>query len=295
MLTRMLFSICVLFTHLGCAYEYEIAICAIFKDEGPYLKEWIEFHKLVGVQHFYLYNHHSEDLFLDVLQPYIDKGEVTLWNTDVYQEYDNEIIYDFNSLQCQAYTDAAKKLTGIVKWLAFLDIDEFLFPTKAFYLKDVLKDYGDCVGIGINWQMFGTSRIEKIPDNKLLIETLIYCAPTNYTSNIHVKSIVKPQYVVSFTDPHAPTYTPGNFQVNTDKVPFSGPFSPYVKVDKLRINHYWTRDEYYLRNNKIVRRQKWGDSAENVLKINNEINQKLNAQIMKYVPFLRTRLKSSIG
>lgn len=39
--------------------QYELAICAIFQDEAAYLKEWIEFHKLVGVQHFYLYNHAS--------------------------------------------------------------------------------------------------------------------------------------------------------------------------------------------------------------------------------------------
>ena len=36
--------------------KYNVAICAIFKNEEPYIKEWIEFHKIVGVDHFYLYN-----------------------------------------------------------------------------------------------------------------------------------------------------------------------------------------------------------------------------------------------
>ena len=27
----------------------KIAVCAIFKDEAPYLLEWLAFHKLVGV------------------------------------------------------------------------------------------------------------------------------------------------------------------------------------------------------------------------------------------------------
>jgi len=32
------------------AGPYTLAIAAIFKDEAPYLKEWIEYHKLVGVE-----------------------------------------------------------------------------------------------------------------------------------------------------------------------------------------------------------------------------------------------------
>ena len=39
--------------------KYNVAVCAIFKNEAPYLKEWIEFNHLVGVEHFYLYNNNS--------------------------------------------------------------------------------------------------------------------------------------------------------------------------------------------------------------------------------------------
>jgi hypothetical protein len=31
-----------------------LAITAIFQNEAPYLKEWIEFHLLMGAEHFYL-------------------------------------------------------------------------------------------------------------------------------------------------------------------------------------------------------------------------------------------------
>jgi hypothetical protein len=59
-------------------YKYDLAICAIFQDEAPYLKEWIEFHRLVGVEHFYLYNHRSRDHYQEVLKPYILSGLVEL-------------------------------------------------------------------------------------------------------------------------------------------------------------------------------------------------------------------------
>jgi len=38
-----------------------LSICAIFKDEAPYLPEWIEFHRLVGVERFFLYDNGSGD------------------------------------------------------------------------------------------------------------------------------------------------------------------------------------------------------------------------------------------
>ena len=58
--------------------NYGLVICAIFKNEVPYMREWIEYHLHVGVEHFYLYNNNSTDGYLDVLQPYVEKGVVTL-------------------------------------------------------------------------------------------------------------------------------------------------------------------------------------------------------------------------
>ncbi len=34
--------------------KFNVSLCAIFKDEADYLKEWIEFHRIVGVEHFYM-------------------------------------------------------------------------------------------------------------------------------------------------------------------------------------------------------------------------------------------------
>ena len=53
-----------------------LAICAIAKDEGPYLKEWIEWHLKNGVEKFYIYDNGSKDDTTTVLKPYIEKGIV---------------------------------------------------------------------------------------------------------------------------------------------------------------------------------------------------------------------------
>jgi hypothetical protein len=52
----------------------EIFICAIFQDEAPFLGEWIEFRRMLGAEHFWLYNNNSTDTYLSVLGPYIERG-----------------------------------------------------------------------------------------------------------------------------------------------------------------------------------------------------------------------------
>lgn len=53
-----------------------ISIAAISKNEGPYIKEWIEYHKLVGVDRIYFYDNESQDNTKEVLKPYIEDGTV---------------------------------------------------------------------------------------------------------------------------------------------------------------------------------------------------------------------------
>ncbi len=280
--------LCLFFNLTLSAYKYELSIGAIFRDEGPYLKEWIEFHRLVGVEHFYLCSHNSTDNYREVLQPYIENNIVELREIYTNPEYDVIPSY-FNTIQVNYYTDCINASRGVTKWIAFLDSDEFLFPTHENSLKDVLNQYSN-LAIGVNWQMFGTSWVEKIPENKLLVETLTLCAPKDYGPNIHIKSIVRPEVVTHFENPHYAIFYKGFTQVNTDKIPFTGPFSPYVQVDKLRINHYWLRDESYFRNFKIPRRIKWGNSVEDLYQSRQELNTEVNSSILRFVPQLRKNL-----
>lgn len=62
---------------------HSLSICAIFRDQGPYLAEWIEYHMLMGVEHFYLYDHKSLDAPVNELLPYIEGGIVDLHQVSV--------------------------------------------------------------------------------------------------------------------------------------------------------------------------------------------------------------------
>ena len=56
--------------------RYGLAVCAIAKNEGPYLVEWIEWHRKMGVEKFYFYDNESTDTTRRILEPYIKEGVV---------------------------------------------------------------------------------------------------------------------------------------------------------------------------------------------------------------------------
>src|SRR6476646_7565853 len=130
----LFFVFLILFAPCQAEYKYELSICAIFQGEAAYLKVWIEFHRLMGVEHFYLYNHRSQDHYKEVLKPYIAAGLVELIDKPKVANR----IKVFNRLQCKCYTECLRQARGICKWVAFIDIDEYLFPVCAGDLPAVL-------------------------------------------------------------------------------------------------------------------------------------------------------------
>lgn len=267
-------------------YKYDLAICAIFRDEAPYLKEWIEFHKLLGVQHFYLYNNRSSDNFQEVLKPYIFRNEVEL----IDWHYRHEDVSRWSPIQTSAYNDCINKVKTKVKWLAILDIDEFLFPVQSDNLVKFLKNYEDYAALGVNWQMFGTSNVSQISKGELMIEKLCMKALADHEENIHIKSIVRPKHVSSCENPHFCFLNEGQVQVNANKEIFTGPFSPYITIDKIRINHYWTRDEAFFNHIKIKRRMDWKEGMDGILNRKNKLSIVEDHEILRFAKKLRKKM-----
>lgn len=265
------------------SYKHELSICTIFQNEADYLREWIEFHKLVGVQHFYLYNNLSNDNYKEVLQPYIDAGEVDLIDWDKASTN----LSNWNTIQCNAYSHAIKSTADQTKWLAILDTDEFLFPVEVDQLTEFLKDYENYGGLCVNWQLYGTSKVSEILYGDLLIEKLTFKAPTKYVLNEIIKSIVRPDRVQKVeNNPHYFIYKKGYYAVNSLKKPVHT-LKNTININKVRINHYWVRDEKYLHDIKIPRRLKWGESESYVLRSVEKTNIVEDTTIFKYIPRLK--------
>lgn len=271
-------------------YKYYISVCTLFKDEAPYLKEWIEYHKLIGVEHFRLYNNDSVDNYLEVLEPYIKSGEVVL--VDWPGGHGDWV----SKVQGPGFLDAVSHLTGISRWLAIIDVDEFILPTEANDLVSFLQDYESYPAVVINWLNYGTSWVQDVPPDKLSIEVLTLRAEEQTFWNSQVKSIVRPECVDTSkqaTSPHLLTphqwcYLNDMKAVAPNKNEFLwGP----IDVSKIRINHYVHRTENYLYNCKLPKksRMEWGSKnyEEFVERWRVACNQVEDKAIFRFVPALR--------
>jgi hypothetical protein len=142
--------------------KFRVSVCAIFKNESLYLREWIEFHKIVGVEHFYLYNNNSTDDFMSVLAPYIADGTVTLTE------------WKFNQAQMECYWDAIEKFSAETKWLGFIDLDEFVVPKSTDTIYEFLQKFEKkCGSVLINWRVFGSSGKISRSENSLVTEDFV--------------------------------------------------------------------------------------------------------------------------
>lgn len=149
--------------------KYNVAICAIFKNEAKYLKEWIEFHRIVGVEHFYLYNNNSEDDYQTILAPYEKQNLVTL------------IDWPKNQAQMEAYETCIKDYSADTKWIGFIDIDEFVVPRSMDTIYDFLRKFEKNRGaVKIYWRMYGTSGQLERDMNGLVTEDFTVCWPKYY-------------------------------------------------------------------------------------------------------------------
>ncbi len=276
--------------HAECEKKYDLTVCAVFQDEDFYLKEWLEFHQIVGVQHFYLYNNLSSDRSLEILKPYVESGIVDLIDWPVETTCERDYL---DNLQLPVYNHALKIAQNTSRWIAFIDLDEFLFPAVHANLIDLLDEYEDCAGLGVNWQNFGTSWLETLPDSGLIIENLIYKAEKDFLRNRIVKMIVRPQFVKEINNPHYFDFVEGYFAVDSAKRRLApGEIMHPVVIDTVRINHYWSGTHDWLIHHKLPRRERWGlVFPSDVLELLIEaLNREKDESALRFIPQLKEKM-----
>lgn len=223
----------------GGTWPYYLAIGAFFRDEARYLDEWLTFHAGVGVDHFYLYNNRSEDDFLSVLAPWIAARKVTLAD------------WPGAGGQVAAYNHCLRRARRSTRWLAFIDIDEFLFSPSGRRLPEVLRQYEDLPAVFVYWRLFGSSGHDRRPGGPVveaytrrldddLSESLV---PSGTTGRPRQgKSISNPRRVLK-AGVHRPLWSWGR-PLDEKRRPLphglSAPPGP-ISCEYLRINHYWSK------------------------------------------------------
>ena len=212
-----------------------LSICAIYRDEGDYLAEWVEFHRLAGVDRFYLYNNFSKDNHREVLAPYVDEGIVTIRDWPVL---------DGRLGQMPAYNDCLRWHRHDSRWIGVIDLDEFLFSPSGESLPAVLAEYEQWPGVVARWVMFGPSG-HRTKQPGLVIENY-QSRLDNLGGGVNVKSVVDPTRVITSHSAHHFGY-PYLSAVDENHFPVRGPKMESDSSERLRVNHYhWKSEEEYI-------------------------------------------------
>lgn len=214
--------------------HHALAVCAIFREEAPFLDEWLRFHAAIGVEKFYLYNNFSTDSYRAVLAPWIERGLVDLldWPHEVGQ------LPAYRHCIATHWRDAAR--------IAFIDIDEFLFSPETDDIRPMLREYADVPGLLIYGPFFGAAGHQTPPPS----------VPLAYTRRASIdfacsgKTIANPRHVRVMQNVHEFQYWTDVSRDTARRTHEEG--RPTPVFDRLRFHHYWSRSIEDLRT-KVAR------------------------------------------
>ena len=225
-------------------FLYDLAVVAILKDEGHYIKEWLDYHLLAGVDHFYLYNNDSSDNYEEIIAPYVEAGLVTSTN-----------ISGKLSLR-PAYYDAVKRFKFFCRYMAFIDLDEFIYPKTNRSIVEVAAEIlsrdSKAAGLGIHWQEFGSNNHEKADYSRGVLERFTRRARKNFyksftdsrgnnhiLGNVHLKTLSNPRLVKQATAHYANYFEDFHSvdEKSTALASNTGIIFP-IFADKIAVNHY---------------------------------------------------------
>lgn len=205
--------------------RYYLAVCAIAKNEGPYFQEWIEWHRKQGVEKFYIYDNESTDGTREVLEPYIASGLV------------DYTYFPGQKMQLAAYDDCFERHRLEMRWLAIIDLDEFIVPIKDRSIPEFLHRMEKYPVVEINWLVYGSGGAKKQEPGGVMERFRRHSLP-EHRLNTHVKSIVDPRRVCGMIGCHEAARLSGK-AADSHGVPLTKGFRDRKpQQDVIRINHY---------------------------------------------------------
>jgi hypothetical protein len=215
----------------------QLAVATVIRNERPYLREWLFFQKLVGAGLVLLYDNDSTDGFEDEIADLSRSGFVRIVP---WPNFSTKV--NFQSL---AIAHAIALMRGRAKWLAILDVDEFLFSPVERDLPTLLSAYADLPALIVPWVSYGTSG-HRTPPAGLVTENFITREASRDDVSNRYKSIVQPLRVHQVRGAHSClTDLPKIVGFSEHRVARTlrdeETYGPFPVPVRLRINHYYSR------------------------------------------------------
>lgn len=235
------------------------AIGAIFKNEAPYVSEWVAYHKSLGFDKIYIVDNISNDGTSEILSKLHSHGEIT--------RIEYQTIPGIKP-QVPAYNLILQKARDECDYITFIDADEFLYFDEGFSLKDLtdlIKSNESVGAIAINWCVYGSSRCI-LPGPGMVMERFDHRSDQTCHLNLHYKSFLKTSAIrgtqgggvhhFQLNDGYNYIMTDGSI-LNSD----TG-LSSHTSWDICRLNHYVIKSNSEFFHKKMARGRAAGNNSD---------------------------------
>lgn len=172
----------------------KICLCALAKLENNYINEWIDYYLSLGFDNIIIYDNNdtnSENI------------------ADVCKCYDTSIVEIKNVIGIPAkqnkwYSDCYRNVSKSFDYVAFFDVDEFLFLPNNMTIHDFLErdKFKNFECIRIPWMLYDDSNIINVIDgNYKVLNRFTSCKLVRDS-----KAIVRTNIEINTFTPHGPLY-----------------------------------------------------------------------------------------
>lgn len=208
---------------------YYLGLCCIAKDEDLFLKEWIAYHALLGVERFFIYDNESARPIHELLETFADKSRISV------------IRIPGRMAQVPAYQHCLDNFGSQCRWIGFLDVDEFALPMQDQDLRLTLSEFEPYAALAATWHLMSPSGHLRRPAAPVI---KAYNQAFAAQESFHVKCFVQPAKTVQAHGPHSFFYKEGECAVNEEGYPLP-PVNHYTFAlgRKIRVNHYFVRSQ----------------------------------------------------
>ncbi|MCG6904550.1 MAG: glycosyltransferase family 2 protein [Rhodobacter sp.] len=219
-------------------------LVATAKNEGPYLLEWVAYHRMIGFDNILIFQNDSDDLTDETLKVLREIGAVD---------------YRYNRAakgrhQVRAYKRAARtpEFTNAT-WALALDLDEFLhIRTGDGHIDDLFSELPPTDMVLLNWRRFGNDGRLKMTE-RLVAERFLSAEPEERIAErlTPFKAMFRPRLFerCGVHQPYGPRIAEDRLRICNG----SGLIEPEFTRQRFRamdpaqrrlaqINHYITRD-----------------------------------------------------
>ena len=147
-----------------------VMIVTTMKNEGPFILEWLAYHRAIGVTDFLIYTNDctdGTDALLDLLQAHglVEHRDNPFRSTDLKPQH--AALQDAETSEMAARAD----------WIVCMDVDEFIHIHTGDGTLDALFDaVPDATLISMTWRLFGNHHVAEYQDRPIM-EQFLRCAP----------------------------------------------------------------------------------------------------------------------